>query len=152
METLPLDIRTDIYKRACLMEMGEKARPFTDVYYTFLFMDGSIIVEKESVIRKFPKEFLVRLNDKVNYISDRVIDSAIEDASHDEDYVQLDPYEDDELMDDIIEDYLENYKNELKIEFYVRAVNTGVLLDYRETHIDTDESRPLDAVLRDLMA
>jgi len=51
MEVLPLDIRTDIYKRACLMELKERDRPFTDVYYTFRFMDGSLIMEKESVIR-----------------------------------------------------------------------------------------------------
>ena len=152
METLPLDIRTDIYKRACLLEMGEKARPFTDVYYTFLFMDGSLIVEKESALRKDPKGFLVRLNDKVCYLLESVIDTAIDDASHDEEYVQLDPEEDDELMDEIIEEYLENYKNDLKIEFYVRTTNTGVLLDYRNTHIDTDSLRPLDSVLRDLMA
>jgi len=83
---------------------------------------------------------------------DRAIDSAIEDASHDEEYVQLDPYEDDELMDDIIEEHLENYKNDLKIEYHAISVNTGVILDYRETHIDTDEVRPIDSVLRDLMA
>ena len=152
MEVLPLDIRTDIYKRACLMELKERDRPFTDVYYTFRFMDGSLIVEKESDIREHPKEFLRVLNAKICYLMDKVIDSAIEDANHDEEYVQLDPYDDYELMDDIIEEHLENYKNDLKIEYHAISVNTGVILDYRETHIDTDEVRPIDSVLRDLMA
>jgi len=151
MEVLPLDIRNDIFKRACMMELMERARPFTDVYYTFLFMDGTIIREKESTVRKNCKEFLTLLSDKVCSTSERVIDDAIEDASYDVEYVSLDPIEDEEQMNEIIDVYLENYKEELKIEYSVHTVKSKRLLESRETYIDVDSRRALDDVLRELM-